>query len=109
MSGDTLRWDKATKTFVSRDALEDGWAEEELIKMAESAGPGSSEEPPPKPQSTTPIWHLVIKDMLDRDQAGRDRYGTPLQAHNGRKPLIDAYQELLDLCVYLRQEMEERR
>lgn len=36
------------------------------------------------------------------------KYGTPLQANNGRNPLIDAYQEALDLCVYLRQEIEER-
>lgn len=33
----------------------------------------------------------------------------PLQAHNGRDPLVDAYQEALDLVVYLRQAIEERR
>ena len=36
-------------------------------------------------------------------------HGTPLQAHNGRDPLVDAYQEALDLAVYLRQAIEERR
>jgi hypothetical protein len=32
----------------------------------------------------------------------------PLQAHNGRNALIDAYQEALDLVVYLRQAIEEQ-
>lgn len=40
---------------------------------------------------------------------GRARYGTPLQAGNGRDALVDAYQEALDLCVYLRQAIEERK
>jgi hypothetical protein len=50
----------------------------------------------------------VIADMHERDQVGRERYGTPLQAHNGRDALVDAYQEALDLVVYLRQAIEER-
>lgn len=54
------------------------------------------------------MWELVIEDMRERDQVGRRRYGTPLQAHNGRRALVDAYQEALDLVVYLRQEIEER-
>lgn len=54
------------------------------------------------------IWDLVVNDMLDRDKEGRRRYGTPLQPFNGRKPLVDAYQEVLDLAVYMRQEIEER-
>jgi hypothetical protein len=32
----------------------------------------------------------------------------PLRAHNGRVALVDAYQEALDLAVYLRQEVAER-
>jgi hypothetical protein len=51
----------------------------------------------------------VIEDMRDRDRdrIGRRKYNTPLQAGNGRNALIDAYQEALDLCVYLRQAIEE--
>jgi hypothetical protein len=45
--------------------------------------------------------------MRARDQYGRDHYGTPRQAHNRRNALVDAYQEALDLCVYLRQLIEE--
>ena len=65
-------------------------------------------EPPPLPNDSPAIWDLVIKDMAERDRGGREKYGTPLQAHNGRDPLVDAYQEALDLCVYLRQAIEER-
>lgn len=54
------------------------------------------------------VWDLVIRDMRDRDNIGRERYGTPLQTNNGRDGLVDAYQEVLDLAVYLRQELEER-
>ena len=61
----------------------------------------------PKP-STGDIWQLVIADMEARRLVGIERYGTPLQANNGRKALVDAYQEALDLVVYLRQELEER-
>lgn len=66
------------------------------------------DQPDPK-QSTHPaVWGLVMKDMVDRDQTGRERYGVPLQGHNGRDALVDAYQEALDLAVYLRQSIYER-
>lgn len=54
------------------------------------------------------IWSLVIADMQKRDEIGRARYGVPLQPHNGRDALIDAYAEALDLCAYLRQALYER-
>lgn len=73
--------------------------------MAESP---IKDQPQPK-QSTHPaVWRLVMKDMVDRDQTGRERYGVPLQGHNGRDALVDAYQEALDLAVYLRQAIYER-
>lgn len=69
----------------------------------------SEAQPAPVANNSQPIWELVIADMHERDQVGRERYGTPLQAHNGRDALIDAYQEALDLVVYLRQLIEERK
>ena len=66
------------------------------------------DQPPPVPNTGRPVWNLVIADMRDRDALGRARYGTPLQTHNGRDALVDAYQEALDLVVYLRQAIEER-
>lgn len=65
-------------------------------------------EPAPTTRDSTPIWDLVIADMRERDYTGRAKYGTPLQAGNGRDALVDAYQEALDLAVYLRQAMAER-
>ena len=53
------------------------------------------------------VWGLVREDMRHRDAQGRERYGTPLQPHNGRDALADAYQEALDKAVYLRQAEEE--
>ena len=38
---------------------------------------------------------------------GIEKYGTVLQPNNGRNALVDAYQEALDLAVYLRQRIEE--
>lgn len=50
---------------------------------------------------------LLVADMRARDTFGRERYGVPLTAHNGRDHLADAYQEALDGCVYLRAQIEE--
>lgn len=69
--------------------------------------PSIPDEPPPVPNAGVPVWNLVIKDMGERDQLGRERYGTPLQTNNGRDHLVDAYQEGLDLVVYLRAKIEE--
>lgn len=51
----------------------------------------------------------IAADMRERDITGRARYGTPLQPFNGRRALVDAYQELLDAVVYLRQHMYEAK
>lgn len=68
-----------------------------------------ADQPAPRPGNGRPIWDLVIEDMKERDHVGRARYGRPLQAGNGRDALVDAYQEALDLAVYLRQAIEERQ
>lgn len=67
------------------------------------------DQPAPKPNTKPAVWDLVIDDMKERDRVGRERYGTPLQPFNGRNALVDAYQEALDLVVYLRQRIEEDR
>lgn len=64
-------------------------------------------EPPPAPSTGADVWPLVVKDMEERNRIGTAKYGTPLRTGNGRKALVDAYQEVLDLAVYLRQEIEE--
>lgn len=62
----------------------------------------------PKPGETKVI-DLVMADLQARAEVGRERYGAYLETGNGRDALMDAYQEALDLCMYLRQEIEERR
>lgn len=59
--------------------------------------------------SNTPIMHeLVQADLAERLRVGIERYGQPLQAFNGRNALRDAYEEVLDLAVYLRQAIYEQ-
>lgn len=91
------------------------------------------DQPPPKTTDRRPSWDIVmsyvdqlrcdnahltlgigdnviprvLSDMRDRDTVGRERYGTPLTSGNGRDHLIDAYQEMLDACVYLMNELDE--
>lgn len=54
------------------------------------------------------IWDLVIEDMVKRDKMGTEKYKTRLRPFNGRNPLWDAYQEALDMVVYLRQAIYEQ-
>ncbi len=68
----------------------------------------STPEPDPIPNEKTPVWELVIADMRERDASGRAKYGVPLQPFNGRKALVDAYQEQLDFVVYMRQALYEQ-
>lgn len=70
--------------------------------------PGVSRQPTPKGEGPE-IGTLVIADIEGRIRKGVDTYGEPLKAHNGRDSLVDAYQEALDLAIYLRQAIEERR
>lgn len=65
-------------------------------------------QPPPQENDKPIVWDLVIQDMRDRDAKGVQKYHTHLQPFNGRDALIDAYQEALDLVVYLRQLIYEK-
>lgn len=55
------------------------------------------------------IVDLVQKDLTDRKTFGIMKYGEALKAFNGRNAMVDAYQEALDLCIYLRQVIEEQQ
>lgn len=83
-------------------------------------------EPAPQPSDQPASWDLVIEDiqerrvsvpdvrdlvladMRERDAVGAAKYGTRLRAGNGRDQLVDAFQESLDLAVYLRTSLAER-
>ena len=54
------------------------------------------------------IFELLHKDLDERNRKGWLEYGKELTAHDGRDTLRDAYEEALDLAVYLRKAIEER-
>jgi len=54
------------------------------------------------------ILPLVMADIQARADMGQKKYGTKLKANNGRDVLMDAYQEAIDLVMYLRQAIAER-
>ncbi len=70
----------------------------------------SLNEPEPNPtKGQKTIYPLVIADIEERAKVSKPKYGKYLESHNGRNALIDAYQEVLDLAMYLRQRIEEEK
>lgn len=59
--------------------------------------------------SGNPILGMVLADLTNRALEGKEKYGEPLLAHNGRNALWDLYQELLDAAMYIRQAIEEQK
>ena len=66
------------------------------------------EQPMPVPNDCQDVQSMVIEDIRRRREVGIQRYGTALQPHNGRDALRDAYEEAMDLTMYLRQAIAER-
>lgn len=54
------------------------------------------------------VLPLVEADLRARVEKGTREYGEPLTTHNGRDALQDAYEEALDMSMYLRQAIAER-
>lgn len=69
--------------------------------------PGVKKQPAPKMKGRV-VVDLVHDDLDERAALGRETYGMNLMSDNGRDHLIDAYQEALDMCMYLRAEIENR-
>jgi hypothetical protein len=67
-----------------------------------------NEEQPMPTGAGTRIFPLVKADLLAREQQGVRTYGTDLRANNGRDALRDAYEEAMDMVLYLRQAIQER-
>lgn len=68
-----------------------------------------SDQQLPIPNDQISCQDLVIADIEERKKLGIKKYGVLLQPFNGRSFLLDAYQEVLDLAVYLRGKLEEER
>ena len=54
------------------------------------------------------VLDAVLADLKERADVGRQKYGTLLETNKGRDALMDAYQEALDLVMYLKQTLMER-
>lgn len=78
------------------------------------------DQPHPKPNNHQPcfvrsIGWLTGKDCDDliegieaRKDLGLERYNVYLQMENGRCPIVDSFQEGIDLMLYLNQEYQEK-
>lgn len=66
----------------------------------------STPQPPPS-AGQIDVAPVVIADIEERVAAGKRKYGTLLQTHNGRDALWDLYQELIDAVMYVRQRLLE--
>jgi len=64
-------------------------------------------EPNPFP-GTKEILPELLRDIQMKAESGQVKYGTLLQTNNGRRALADLYQELIDACFYIKQELMER-
>ena len=102
-SGTTVASNALTAEAVS-------WSGQEVVTPVSPAGalPGVASQPAPKHVRTPSVALLVHEDLRARVTEGLKRYGTPLQPFNGRDALLDAYQEAIDLVLYLRQAIYER-
>lgn len=87
-------WNAAHSDFVPFVSVED-------------AQPATAKQPAPSGKGD-PILGMVLADLTNRALEGREKYGEALKANNGRNALWDAYQEALDLTMYLRQAIEDQ-
>lgn len=67
----------------------------------------TQKQKPPEDGQEEDCWLLVMQDMEQRRKDGIAKYGKPVRADNGRKAIVDAYQEQLDNAVYMRQAIEQ--
>lgn len=67
------------------------------------------DQPLPTVNEETFIQDRVVSDIEARKAVGIQRYGTALQPFNGRDAIQDAYEEAMDLTVYLKQVLVERQ
>lgn len=54
------------------------------------------------------VFKAVHKDLEARERRGIETYGRSLETFNGRNALQDAYEEALDLAMYLKQALLEQ-
>ena len=98
-------WNCHTAWLLDDDGDDGEFHFEDGIRME----PYQPSQPAPIVNDSRPIWEQIIEDMKERDRMGREKYGVPLQAGNGRKTLKDLYEELLDALAYTKVLIEESK
>lgn len=93
---------------IESGVIDEGESLEGLFTWLTTPQPIIQDQPLPRASSYPHIHDIVAVDVGGRKAIGIERYGKPLQPFNGRKAMVDLYQELLDASVYCRQEMFER-
>lgn len=68
-----------------------------------------SEQQMPQPNNNQSVHDIAIRRIEERKQLGIERYGTILQAFNGRSADRDLSEELLDAVMYEIQREEETK
>jgi hypothetical protein len=54
------------------------------------------------------LFEIVKTDLDARNELGMRVYKKPMQPHDGRNSLQDAYEEALDLVMYLKKALVEQ-
>lgn len=82
--------------------------QEGVIPMSDVRDP-DRDQVAPVPNDNPSCHDLVIADLLERKEHGLRKYGSLLQAGNGRDFDLDVYEELLDATAYMRGKLEEKK
>ena len=83
---------------MDADTKFDTWPYERVDNIARNGNDGKAYS----------IWQHVITDMEIREQEGFKRYGKYLTVHSTDDMLQEAYEEALDLVVYLKTALMKR-
>ncbi len=84
------------------------WHYKKPVPIFQNEKTNASEHQPPPTQGNQVVVDVVLADIRERAETGKEKYGTYLQTNNGRDALWDAYQEAIDLVMYLRQKLLEQ-
>lgn len=66
-----------------------------------------NQQPSPRGHGVV-VLPYVLEAVRQRAELGKERYGTYLSTDNGRDALVDAFQEAIDLVMYIGQALMER-
>ena len=93
--------------------MSDKWTKEqierakEILRHEHDADELPCKQTTPPHIGTTRVLDYVLADLKSRAEMGKQKYGHYLETQNGCNALQDAYEEALDMCMYLKQKLLE--